>query len=221
MVATPNPKPQMKRERQMATKKITSTKKTAKTTSAKAKAPKPKKANPQTVEVAPAEAKAKKLREPKVASEQAEKKLSQFQAAIPEALEIIHQYGFVKGKLSAGDRIKLQYALRQAVASIRIGTRMATMGDVTYREHFGELRFHEALLGDRVIPIPDELIGQRKIWREIGELVRQADEPLHLREFCQHIGTKDASRAAHHVRKAERAGLIKKIGWFGGCVTAR
>jgi hypothetical protein len=87
-----------------------------------------------------------------------------------------------------------------------------------YREHFGELRFHEALLGDKAIPIPDEVIGQRKIWREIGELVRQANEPLHLREFCQHIGTKDASRAAHHVRKAERAGLIKKIGWAGGWV---
>jgi hypothetical protein len=63
-----------------------------------------------------------------------------------EALEIIHQHGFVKGTLSAGDRIKLRYALRQAVASIRIGTRMATTGDRTYREHFGELRFHEALL---------------------------------------------------------------------------
>lgn len=64
----------------MATKKTTSTKKTAKTTSAKAKAPKAKKANPQKVEVAPAEA--KKLREPKAAAERAEKKLSQFQAAI-------------------------------------------------------------------------------------------------------------------------------------------
>jgi hypothetical protein len=82
MVATPTPKPQMKRERQMATKKTTSKKKTAKATSAKAKATKAKKPSAQKVEVAPAEAKAKKHREPKVASEQAEKKLSQFQAAI-------------------------------------------------------------------------------------------------------------------------------------------
>lgn len=65
----------------MATKKTTSTKNAAKATSAKAKAPKAKKANPQKVEVAPAEAKAKanKHCEPKVAPE---KKLSQFQAAI-------------------------------------------------------------------------------------------------------------------------------------------
>jgi hypothetical protein len=42
---------------------------------------------------------------------------------------------------------------------------------------------------------------------------RQADRPLHLRDFAQHIGTKDLSRAAHHVRRAERAGLMRKIGW--------
>jgi hypothetical protein len=69
----------------MATKKTTSTKKTAKPSSAKAKAatpkaPKAKKASMTKVE-AP-QAKAKKHREPKVAPEKAEKKLSQFQAAI-------------------------------------------------------------------------------------------------------------------------------------------
>jgi hypothetical protein len=140
---------------------------------------------------------------------------------LPEALEIIRQFGFVKGKLLAADRIKLQYALRQTVASIRIGTRMATMGNVTYREQFGELRFHEALLGDKVVPIPDEVIGQRKIWREIGELVRQADSPLHLKDFCRHIGTKDMSRAAHHVRKAEKAGLMRKLPGYGGWVAMK
>ena len=66
---------------------------------------------------------------------------------------------------------------------------MATAGDLTCREHFGELRFHEALLPGKVVEIPDEAIGQRKIWREIGELCRQADGPLHLKDFCQHIGT--------------------------------
>jgi len=71
-----------------------------------------------------------------------------------------------------------------------------------------------------VIAIPDEAIGQRKIWREIGELVRQANELLRLKDFCQHIGTKDASRAAHHVRRAERAGLMKRsAGRVGGWVT--
>jgi hypothetical protein len=41
---------------------------------------------------------------------------------------------------------------------------------------------------------------------------------MESRDFCQHIGTKDMSRAAHHVRRAERAGLMKKIGWVGGWV---
>jgi hypothetical protein len=80
-----------------------------------------------------------------------------------------------------------------------------------YRKHFharspqghGELRFHEALLPGKVIPIPDEAVGQRKIWRDIGEMVRQSEKPLHLKDFAKHIGTKDMSRAAHHVRREE------------------
>jgi hypothetical protein len=88
----------------------------------------------------------------------------------------------------------------------------------TCREHFGELRFHEALLPGKVIPIPDEAIGQRKIWREIGELCRQDDGPLRLADFARHIGTRNLSRAAHHVRRAEKAGLMREIGWVGGWV---
>jgi hypothetical protein len=41
---------------------------------------------------------------------------------------------------------------------------------------------------------------------------------LHLADFAQHIGTKDLSRAAHRVRRAEQAGLMRKIGWVGGWV---
>jgi hypothetical protein len=44
---------------------------------------------------------------------------------------------------------------------------------------------------------------------------RQADQPLHLKNSAQHIGTKDLSRAAHHVRRAEQAGLTREIGWVG------
>ena len=110
---------------------------------------------------------------------------------LPEALKIIRQLGFVKGRLQDADRVKLQYALRQTIASIRIGTRMATTGDVTCREHFGELRFHEALLPGKVIAIPDEAIGQRKIWREIGELCpagRPAAAPEGLLPAHRHEG---------------------------------
>jgi hypothetical protein len=73
----------------MATKKTTSTKKTAKATSTKAKAAKPKaKANMKkamekiAVALVEPKAKAKQHREPKGKPEKAEKKLSQFQAAI-------------------------------------------------------------------------------------------------------------------------------------------
>jgi hypothetical protein len=47
-------------------------------------------------------------------------------------------------------------------------------------------------------------------------LTRQANQPLHLKDFAQHIGTKALSHAAHHVRRAEQAGMVQKIGWVGG-----
>jgi len=137
---------------------------------------------------------------------------------LPEALKIIGQLGYVKKRLEEADHVKLQYALRQTIASIHVGTRMATMGGLTYREHFGELRFHDALLPGKVVAIPDEAIGQRKIWRELGEVVRQADGPLHLKDFCKHIPTKDTSHAAYHVRRAEKAGLMRKLRSYGGWV---
>jgi hypothetical protein len=57
-------------------------------------------------------------------------------------------------------------------------------------------------IGPKPVAISDEAIGQRRIWREIGELVRKAKQPLHLKDFCQHIGTKDMPHAAYHVRQA-------------------
>ena len=67
----------------------------------------------------------------------------------------------------------LQYALWQMIASIEVGARMTKTGDMTCREHYGELRFPNALLPGKVIPIPDEVGGERKIWSEIGALARR------------------------------------------------
>ena len=69
--------------------------------------------------------------------------------------------------------------------------------------------------------IRDEAIGRRKIWRETADLIRQSKQPLHLKEICQHIGTTDASHAAYHIRRAEAAGVIKKIGYQDGWVVAK
>ena len=138
---------------------------------------------------------------------------------LPEALDIIAKFGDLRDDLAMADRVKLAHAVKRTVTSVVIGTRMAKTGDIEHREHFGELRLHEAISA-KAIPIPDEAISQRKIWRELGELVRQADRPLHLKDFAKHIGTKDLSRAAHHVRRAERAGLMRKIGHQGGWVAA-
>lgn len=84
-------------------------------------------------------------------------------------------------------------------------------------ELVGTLQLHESLASKPII-IPDTAIGRRKIWREIADLIRQSKQPLHLKEICQHIGTTDASHAAYHIRRAEAAGLIKKLGHQGGWV---
>jgi hypothetical protein len=96
---------------------------------------------------------------------------------------------------------------------------MAKTGEIEHREFIGELQLHEAI-HKKPIPIPDEAIGIRKIWRELSELIRNSKKPLHLKDFCKYLGTKDASHAAHHVRRAEKAGLIQKIGHYGGWVPA-
>ncbi len=77
------------------------------------------------------------------------------------------------------------------------------------------MRFHDDL-HDKAIPIPDEVINQRKIWRENGELCRQADEPLHLAEIGKSTGVRDLSGVAHHMWRAEKAGVVRKVGWVKG-----
>jgi predicted MarR family transcription regulator len=66
-----------------------------------------------------------------------------------------------------------------------------------------------------------EAIGQRRVWREIGDLVRHSSRPLHLKEFCEYMKTHDMSLAAYHVRRAEAAGLIRKIGHQSGWSVAK
>jgi BMFP domain-containing protein YqiC len=136
---------------------------------------------------------------------------------LPEALDVIAEFADLGKKLKVADRVKLAHAVKQTVVSVTIGTRMATTGEIKHREHFGELRLHEAL-HKKPIAIPDEAVGQRKVWRELGDLVRNADEPLHLKDFAEYIGTPDLSHAAYHVRRAEKARLIRKVGQQGGWV---
>jgi hypothetical protein len=137
---------------------------------------------------------------------------------LPEAIEVIQQYGALVERQQNADRVKLAHAILLTVASITIETRTATTGDIDHPELVGTLQLHESL-ATKPIVIPDEAIGRRKIWREIADLIRQSKQTLHLKEICQHIGTTDASHAAYHIRRAESGGLIKKIGHQGGWVS--
>ena len=98
---------------------------------------------------------------------------------------------------------------------ITIENRTTTTGDIEHPELVGRLQLHKSLATKPII-IPDIAIGCRKIWLEIADLIRQSKQPLHLKEICEHIGSIDASHAAYHIRRAESAGLIKKIGHQGG-----
>jgi hypothetical protein len=81
----------------------------------------------------------------------------------------------------------------------------------------GPLKLNESLATKPII-IADIAIGRRKIRREIPDLTRNPKQPLHLKEICEHIGSIDASHAAYHIRRAEAAGLIQKIGHQGDWV---
>jgi site-specific DNA recombinase len=136
---------------------------------------------------------------------------------LPEALSVLARIGDIPGNLNKADRAKLAHAIRQTVASITIGTGPARMGGIAYKEMYGELHFHEAF-GIKPIPIPDEAIAQRRIWREIGDLAQRSDQPIHLADVCKMIDTPDPSHACYHMRKAVKAGLVRKIGHQGGWV---
>jgi hypothetical protein len=43
-------------------------------------------------------------------------------------------------------------------------------------------------------------------------LCQQTDGPLHLKDFAKYIGTKDLSRACHHMRRTDEAGAEREIG---------
>lgn len=139
---------------------------------------------------------------------------------LPEAIDVIQQYGALVERLHNADRVKLAHLLSLTVASITIESRIANTGDIEYPELVGTLQLYESL-ATKPIVIPDASIGRRKIWRGIADLIRQSKQPLHLKEICQHIGTTDASHAAYHIRRAETAGLIKKLGHQGGWVHSR
>lgn len=138
---------------------------------------------------------------------------------LPDALKVLERLSEIHANLSLADVNKLGDAISKTIADLSVGVYEAQTGDVEYREYRGELSFHEAF-GVTPISIPDEILGQRRIWRELGELVQTSDRPLHLKDFCEHIGTDDPSHAAYHVRRAEKAGLLRKIGHQGGWKTA-
>jgi hypothetical protein len=117
--------------------------------------------------------------------------------------------------LAKPDQAKLAVAIRQTIASITLGIHDAKCGKISYREITGTLEFHPAF-GIDPIEIPDDVLGQRRIWREIGELARRSKQPIHLADVCEMIESPDPSHACYHMRREQEAGLVRKVGHQGG-----
>ncbi|HMP80825.1 MAG TPA: hypothetical protein PKD54_15325, partial [Pirellulaceae bacterium] len=139
---------------------------------------------------------------------------------LPEALKILKRLPEIRKNIGKADSGLLNNSIAKNITSLTVGVRNAQVGEIRYREFFGELAFHAAFEVPP-IPIPDTPIGHRHNWMELAEMVRQANRPLHLRDFYELIGGDDPSHAAFHVRRAERAGLIKNVGHQGGWVQLR
>ena len=138
---------------------------------------------------------------------------------LPDALKVLGRLAEIHENLAKANVSKLADAISKTIADLSIQVRETNVGSIEYREIVAELIFHDAFGIDPIV-IPDEVLGQRRIWRELGVLVADADRPLHLKDFCEYLGTTDPSHAAHHLRRTERAGLIRKIGHQGGWVPA-
>jgi hypothetical protein len=136
---------------------------------------------------------------------------------IPEALSILSRYSEITENLAKADQAKLAVAIRQTIASITIGIHDAKCGKISYREITGTLEFHPAF-GIDPIEIPADVIGQRRIWREIGELARRSKQPIHLADVCEMIESTDPSHACYHMRRAEASDLVRKVSAKGGWV---
>lgn len=82
-----------------------------------------------------------------------------------------------------------------------------------YEDHgqSGKLWFNQNLGIDKPIPIPDEAIGQRRVWREIGELARRSKQPYISKMF---VSSSDRlappGRATMYVTLRLR-GLLRKL----------
>jgi DNA invertase Pin-like site-specific DNA recombinase len=137
---------------------------------------------------------------------------------LPEALRVIARFAEYRDQLQKADRVALANALRVTVAAITIRVQATRTGGIDHNEYAGELRFHPGFGLAGPVAIPDEAIGYRKIWREIATLARDAGGPIRLADVMRHIGSEDPSLASYHVRRAIKAGVLKKLGRSGGWI---
>lgn len=129
---------------------------------------------------------------------------------LPEALRVIARFAEYRDQLQMADRVALVNALRVTVASITVRVPATRTGGIDHNEYAGELRFHPGFGIAGPVAIPDEMIGYRKIWREIATLAKAARGPIRLADVMRHIGSEDPSLASYHVRRAIKTGLLKE-----------
>ena len=59
--------------------------------------------------------------------------------------------------------------------------------------------------------IPNEVIGQPRIWHEISELARRSRKTTQIDDACEIIGSSCPSHACHNMRPAEAACWLERF----------
>jgi hypothetical protein len=135
--------------------------------------------------------------------------------AYPDALRTIERFSVLREHLSKASRPMLTVAIRHTIRSITLRRSVTGAGELSYTEYTGTAHL-QPFLTPQTIFLSDQQIGPVKRWREIGDFIKQAKRPVHIRDVQERFGIKDVSLAAYHIRRAVRAGVITKLDKQGG-----
>ncbi|NQU26440.1 MAG: recombinase family protein [Candidatus Nealsonbacteria bacterium] len=131
--------------------------------------------------------------------------------AVPEAMRVLANMTLIRENLDLADKQTLRMALAQTIDHIAVFKHSRTSGEVEYTETTADIHFHPVVLDGKCITLPSRLFVRTPYWQQIAEMARRMDEPFHLKDVQKLINTPDASHAHFHVRRAMKAGVIRRL----------